>query len=280
MLRKLLLMLVQAEREISPSGEGEGSAQERACIAWTIDGKAIVIRDKEELFKTILPIAHCKSKLYSSFTRKLYRWGFRRVRLGGETRNEIIFSHPLFKRDDKPLVTLMRSVSAEGVKRKTGAMRANASPRYLASPGPLDRQLDLPRSLAPANTHSPSFGLGAAWNQRTERLDSDIIAMRQNALIKLQQDRVMSLLASQYRSHSATAEEHLRCPALGHLHPSLPLATYNVQQASTQPLQDLLRADSTAHGQLVMLQAMQFASEGRLSPQEVMLLQLASRRMF
>jgi len=47
-------------------------------LAWTQDGKAFVIKDQNEFVRTIL-LNHLKGGKYSSFIRKLYRWGFNRV---------------------------------------------------------------------------------------------------------------------------------------------------------------------------------------------------------
>ena len=48
------------------------------CIAWLPDGKSFVIRDKEEFKEKVLS-KYFKATKFSSFTRKLYRWGFRQV---------------------------------------------------------------------------------------------------------------------------------------------------------------------------------------------------------
>jgi hypothetical protein len=57
----------------------------------------------------------------SSFTRKLYRWGFRKLANDCPhfncSVNDKVFRHPNFQRDDKPLALLMKSITAEG-KRK------------------------------------------------------------------------------------------------------------------------------------------------------------------
>lgn len=114
---QLLLMLVQAERDAAKSG----NHSEDACIAWDSNGRAVIIRNKEQLINTLLPEFFCKSK-FSSFTRKLYRWGFRQVMGKANSKktsraDEIVFCHPLFQRDNKPLMMNMKSVTAEGTKR-------------------------------------------------------------------------------------------------------------------------------------------------------------------
>lgn len=111
---QLFFILAQAEREAIKKPEV-------ACISWNATGQAIIIRNKDELTNNLLPIGFTKAK-FSSFTRKLYRWGFRRdtgkqpesvVCKPGDT----VFWHPLFQRDDKLLVRHMKSSTAEGKRR-------------------------------------------------------------------------------------------------------------------------------------------------------------------
>lgn len=110
-----MLLLVQAEREALLNGCEH--PQDEACIAWTYNGQAIIIRKKQTLIQKLFPIAQFKAKLFSSFTRKLYRWGFRRLRKGAtDVTEETIFFHSLFQRDNKKLIANMKSTTARGVK--------------------------------------------------------------------------------------------------------------------------------------------------------------------
>jgi hypothetical protein len=116
-----------------------GGSAKTACLAWTPDGKGIILRTTQELQSKILPIAASGGKLLS-FTRKLYRWGFRQARSKHD--NEKIFCHPLFQRDDKTLIVGMKSITAEGTKRalaaKTSIMADEESklPEQLKTPYP------------------------------------------------------------------------------------------------------------------------------------------------
>jgi hypothetical protein len=106
-ITQLLLLIEHAEREATD------------CLAWTPDGKGVILRTtSSELQDKILPLASCGGKLLS-FTRKLYRWGFRRARCGYD--KEKIFCHPFFQRDDKTLIVGMKSTTAEGTKRSLAA---------------------------------------------------------------------------------------------------------------------------------------------------------------
>ena len=71
-------------------------------IKWTDDGKAFVVRDKQVLTSKILPVFFGEEAKYASFTRKLYRWGFRLVgrcpRGKKKERKEVTFRHEYFQR--------------------------------------------------------------------------------------------------------------------------------------------------------------------------------------
>jgi hypothetical protein len=116
---QLLLLIVQAEREAMKSGR----SSETACFAWTNDGQGVILRTTEEFQRKILPLASsCGAKLLS-FTRKLYRWGFRQARPKDHNKDvrQKIFCHPMFQRDNKPLMVGMKSTTAEGTRRALAA---------------------------------------------------------------------------------------------------------------------------------------------------------------
>lgn len=69
-------------------------------IGWMVDGNGFMIHQKK-LFETqVIPQYYQKPTKYSSFTRKLSRWGFRRVP-GGPLMG--MYYHPLFKKDHPQL---------------------------------------------------------------------------------------------------------------------------------------------------------------------------------
>lgn len=112
---KLMLLLEYAERRCAKQAQSRG----QACIAWTNDGKAFVIADQDELVNSFLPSIFPRTK-YSSFTRKLYRWGFRQLGLTANKREsgrKKIFGHDLFQRENKQLIVHMQSTTAEGARR-------------------------------------------------------------------------------------------------------------------------------------------------------------------
>ena len=76
------------------------------CVSWLSDGKSFVVSNPDEFTRQVLP-KYFKATKFTSFTRKLSRWGFRQL-----NRDPIIFGNEFFQRDDAELMTKMRSVTA------------------------------------------------------------------------------------------------------------------------------------------------------------------------
>lgn len=89
---------------------------ENFCVAWLEDGKSFVIRNPEEFTRKVVP-KFFKATKFSSFTRKLYRWGFRQINRGIGPDDPIIFGNEFFHRDDEKLMAQMRSVTAAGTRK-------------------------------------------------------------------------------------------------------------------------------------------------------------------
>ena len=87
------------------------------CIAWLPDGKTFIIRDPEEFTRKVL-CKFFKATKFSSFTRKLYRWGFRQVNRGIGPDDPIIFGNEYFQRDKGELMANMRSVTAASTRKQ------------------------------------------------------------------------------------------------------------------------------------------------------------------
>lgn len=81
-------------------------------ITWTPSGKSFVIIKPKAFVSDILP-DHFKSAKYSSFTRKLHRWGFMRHYRGEESG---AFYHKDFQKDRLDLVESMSCHKAEPTK--------------------------------------------------------------------------------------------------------------------------------------------------------------------
>ena len=76
---------------------------DETMIAWLPDGKSIVVVDPQEFCDKVLSKAFRRGK-YSSFVRKLNRWGFSRLISGTGMH---CFHHPLFQRNRMDLCELI-----------------------------------------------------------------------------------------------------------------------------------------------------------------------------
>lgn len=105
------------------------------CCSWLPDGKSFVISNPDEFTRKILP-KYFKATKFSSFTRKLYRWGFRQVNRGIGPDDPIIFGNEFFQRDNAELMAKMRSVTAASTRKKVEEDSAllTAQKRSLATP--------------------------------------------------------------------------------------------------------------------------------------------------
>jgi len=72
-------------------------------IIWLPHGKAFVIKKKEKFASQVLPVYFKQSK-FTSFTRKLNRWGFSRITSGPDAG---AFYHKYFQRDSPKLCLQM-----------------------------------------------------------------------------------------------------------------------------------------------------------------------------
>jgi len=106
---------------------------ETFCVSWLPDGKSFIIRNPDEFTRKILP-KFFKATKFSSFTRKLYRWGFRQVNRGIGPDDPIIFGNEYFQRDQAELMTKMRSTTAASTRRQ----EADNLQRMLAQKRALD----------------------------------------------------------------------------------------------------------------------------------------------
>ena len=77
----------------------------RHFISWLDDGKSFIILNQDAFTRCVLP-SEFKTAKYESFTRKLYRWGFRRV---ASSMKDRAFFHPLFLRNYPLVCRRMRS---------------------------------------------------------------------------------------------------------------------------------------------------------------------------
>lgn len=114
---------------------------ETFCIAWLPDGKSFVIRNPDEFTRNVLP-NYFKATKFSSYTRKLYRWGFRQVNRGIGPDDPIIFGNEYFQRDNVELMVKMRSITAAGTRKAQTVDHDEVEvSRGTKRPSPLDLNL-------------------------------------------------------------------------------------------------------------------------------------------
>lgn len=93
---------------IEQETDGGSVVDGERVLEWIPSGNAFVIRDKAKLEKEVLPKYFSVRCKFTSFVRKLYRWGFRQVEK--ELHGIMIFMHPNFVRGDKQRCLKMRSI--------------------------------------------------------------------------------------------------------------------------------------------------------------------------
>jgi len=96
--------------------EQGGDDMENYCISWLADGKSFLIRHPEDFTRQVLP-KFFKATKFSSFTRKLYRWGFRQLNRGIGPDDPIIFGNENFQKANRELMVKMRSVTAASTRK-------------------------------------------------------------------------------------------------------------------------------------------------------------------
>ena len=137
--------LLEILEHCTPKDEESSKDDRIGCIAWLSHGNAFIITDIVCLTLDVLPLFFSNKnstetkaaragadnngrrvkaiaeQKFKSFTRKLYRWGFRQVTRGPDTGS---YSHPLFKRNQRELCLRMKCHYSE---RELKVQRDNAS---------------------------------------------------------------------------------------------------------------------------------------------------------
>lgn len=103
-------------------------------VAWTSEGDAFIVNSKDQFVAEVMPVYFGKRSKFTSFTRKLNRWGFARNNQG---ENKGAYSHPLFHRDDPSSHEKMSCASQPGqgtVRGRGGgkAKRRNSGPMAMS----------------------------------------------------------------------------------------------------------------------------------------------------
>jgi len=87
------------------------------CVTWLADGKSFIIKDMDEFTRSVVP-KFFKPTKFSSFTRKLYRWGFRQINRGIGHDDPVIFGNEHFQKGNPELMTKMKSTTAAATRKQ------------------------------------------------------------------------------------------------------------------------------------------------------------------
>lgn len=160
-------------------------------ISWLPHGKGFIIRKKEEFSNDVLP-KYFKEAKFTSFTRKLNRWGFTRVTRGTESG---AYYHPYFQQGNlrRTLLMTCHQRSNSG-KKKT---KSNATAEDSSSPHLAGAYL----GAGPALAHISEMDqvLQEAATRRLLQLDQ-----RNPALLSAQQE---NQIAEQFRAELLLRQE-------------------------------------------------------------------------
>lgn len=205
-----MLMLTHIEKVEAKTGK------KASAVGWDEKGLAFFIRDKDTLVNHWLPLFFRQSK-FSSFTRKLYRWGFRQVSVSGEpmtktASQEMFFCNENFQRNRKSLMSNMRSVTAAGRRREQQAAEEDRKIQQLGLQAPFlspelqqllrnragtSQTIGVPNSLSVLAAHARLLGL--------QGLPIDNSVLQQvNAINQLQQQSVFPAVTQQEQAARST----------------------------------------------------------------------------
>lgn len=166
-------------------------------IRWMPSGNSFIIVDSKRFVAEILP-EHFKTAKFSSFTRKLHRWGFVRHYKGDEAG---AFYHESFRRGKLDLIDRMTCHKDEPAKPVTvlsppalPASGKSAEPAPATIPVPVARvSLPTPAQIIPRATRDPCVNFDAAIELEVarrvqERFDAAVLG-RAQALLLIQKEQ-------------------------------------------------------------------------------------------
>jgi len=182
------------------------------CISWLPEGKAFVIYNIKEFTSHVIP-KFFKASKFCSFTRKLYRWGFRQLNRGIGPDEPIIFGNEYFQRDNADLMVNMRSITAASIrKRESDLLRHMLASKKRALLQ--DRPGGGYMPSAHGHGHHQDGGATAAAASAKQQQFNNMAAQfdqKQNA------SRVANVLASQQRFGGGSGADGCYSTNLSHL---------------------------------------------------------------
>ena len=226
-------------------------------ITWMPSGKSFNIIDSKRFTAEILP-EYFKSAKYSSFTRKLHRWGFVRHYRGDEAG---AFFHKDFQKDRPDLVEEMTCLKQESLGKPMAPRRAAPSiptaPAPLPTPPTAARTVHPMAQMPPVAPPMPSrpVDINAAIEMEVARRVQeriDLAAMRRLAIMRQEQQIIQEqdflrrqeqqLLAQERQLMLQQQARQLQLQQSSLINPSLLL---NLPKRAPAQLQTLIGGSST-----------------------------------
>lgn len=177
-----------------------------AIISWLPDGKGFKIHNKKILTNQVLP-KHFKDVKFTSFTRKLRRWGFTLKRDGY---SQSSYSHPLFIRGDIQSCKKMRFFTCEIAKIPSWQTRWGATQSIDAHVSRRSAHPPTYPELTPSPTSATSFNETPVGMPFQTTMNSSIMmhnARYHNSLELAERRRLraeyMAFLQETYAEHHA-----------------------------------------------------------------------------
>lgn len=179
-------------------------------ITWTPSGKSFTIVNPKAFTADILP-EHFKSAKYSSFTRKLHRWGFMRHYRGEESG---AFYHDDFQRDRLDLVEKMTCKSEQPPKAVAAITKAPAAKKLFhkaVSAAPRS-EVGLQQTVVPRSLHTavPEAPVQAPLNAPP----ATIVASQLDAAIEAEVNRRLEERLQQAALSRMFMQQQLNTPAI------------------------------------------------------------------
>mmetsp|Transcript_55796 Transcript_55796/g.60374 ORF Transcript_55796/g.60374 Transcript_55796/m.60374 type:complete len:368 (-) Transcript_55796:652-1755(-) len=165
------------------------------CVSWLPDGKAFVIYDIKDFTNDVVP-KFFKASKFCSFTRKLYRWGFRQLNRGIGPDEPIIFGNEFFQQDHADLMVNMRSITAASIRKRESNllrhMHASKKQGLLAWNG-------IGNAAAAASAAATAAGVDPHQLKQIERevlFNSNLYGQQNNVFEQLQHPNALAAAAA------------------------------------------------------------------------------------
>jgi hypothetical protein len=193
-------------------------------ITWTPSGKAFNVINRKEFMARILP-THFKSAKYSSFTRKLHRWGFIRHYRGEEAG---AYHHNYFQKDRLELVEKMTCIK-EGNRPSAPPRQEEKteclSPRPLTPMSTSERLADIPppvpsRALSSLSSWSVNppiqqSGLMYAPSDFNATIEMEVSRrLKERVSVAAMRREALTMMQHQMKPPSSSYADHLYSPLL------------------------------------------------------------------